>query len=174
MQTWLNEQAKTHSETLVLHSKFYLKFILAEAHQDPACLMRSSASKLASPRTKQIAKDVLTAEQFREVVAELKLPYNLMVRESPESWRVDSGHVFCGRGSNFQIGTHPAELRARELIRAALEGVTFHHQPISRIRSRMSALYLFMRSGRRFRGAGKIAASRAASSRPIFRAAVPS
>jgi hypothetical protein len=31
MQMWPNELAKTHSKTLVLHSKFYLKSILAEA-----------------------------------------------------------------------------------------------------------------------------------------------
>ncbi len=48
------------------------------------------------------------------------------------------------------------------------------YQPIWRIRSRMSAPYLFMRSGRRFSGAGRIAASRAASSRLTFRAAIPS
>jgi integrase len=42
--------------------------------------MRSPANKLESPRTKQVAKDFLTAEQFRAVVAELKLPYNLMLR----------------------------------------------------------------------------------------------
>jgi integrase len=42
--------------------------------------MRHPANKLESPRTKQVAKDFLTAEQFRAVVAELKLPYNLMVR----------------------------------------------------------------------------------------------
>jgi len=31
MQMWSNELAKTHSKTLVPHSKFYLKCMLAEA-----------------------------------------------------------------------------------------------------------------------------------------------
>jgi integrase len=43
-------------------------------------LMRSPANKLDSPRTTQVAKDVVTAEQFRAVVAEPKLPHNPMVR----------------------------------------------------------------------------------------------
>jgi len=42
--------------------------------------MRSPANKLDSPRTTQVAKDVVTAEQFRAVVAEPKLPYHPMVR----------------------------------------------------------------------------------------------
>jgi integrase len=79
LQTWLNKLAETHSKSLVLHAKFYLKSILAEA-QDQAYLTRSPANKLESPRTKQVAKDILTPEQFRAVIAELKLPYNLMVR----------------------------------------------------------------------------------------------
>ena len=41
---------------------------------------RSPANQLYSPRTTQVAKDVLTAEQFRAVVALLKLPRNPMVR----------------------------------------------------------------------------------------------
>jgi integrase len=79
LQTWLNKLAEKHSKSLVLHAKFYLKSILAEA-QDQAYLLRSPANKLESPRTKQVANDVLTPEQFRAVIAELKLPYNLMVR----------------------------------------------------------------------------------------------
>jgi integrase len=79
LQTWLNKLAEKHSKSLVLHAKFYLKSILAEA-QDPAYLLRSPANKLESPRTKQVANDVLTPEQFPAVIAELKLPYNLMVR----------------------------------------------------------------------------------------------
>jgi integrase len=79
LQTWLNKLAETHSKSLVLHAKFYLKSILAEA-QDQAYLTKSPANKLESPRTKQVAKDILTPEQFRAVIAELNLPYNLMVR----------------------------------------------------------------------------------------------
>ncbi len=54
------------------------------------------------------------------------------------------------------------------------ESVSGDYQPIWLIRLRIIVLYLFMRSGRRFKGAGRIAASRAACSRPIFRAAVSS
>lgn len=79
MQTWLNSMAATHSKSLVLHSKNYIKSILAEA-QEQGYLLKNPANKLESPRTKQVANDVLTPEQFRAVVAELKLPYNLMVR----------------------------------------------------------------------------------------------
>jgi hypothetical protein len=39
-QTWLNQLAEKHSKSLVLHAKFYLKGILAEA-QDQAYLLRT-------------------------------------------------------------------------------------------------------------------------------------
>lgn len=79
MQTWLNKLAKSHGKSLVLHAKNYLKSILAEA-QDQSYLMKNPAIALKSPLTKEVANDVLTPEQFRAVIAKLKLPYNLMVR----------------------------------------------------------------------------------------------
>lgn len=78
LQTWLNELAEKYSKSLVLHAKFYLKSILAEA-QDQGYILKNPANKLESPRTKNVANDILTPEIFRAVVATLKPPYDLMV-----------------------------------------------------------------------------------------------
>lgn len=78
LQKWLNELAEKYSKSLVKHSMFFLKSILAEA-QDQNYLLKNPANKLESPRTKQVANDFLTPEQFRAVVTELKPPYDLMV-----------------------------------------------------------------------------------------------
>jgi integrase len=79
MQTWLNQLAQKYNKSLVLHAKFYLKSILAEA-LDQEYILKNPANKLESPRTKQVANDVLTPEIFRAVVAILESPYDLMVR----------------------------------------------------------------------------------------------
>ncbi len=75
-----------------------------------------------------------------------------------------SMHAPRFRGVTVTSSTQPAKR-----FRVAID-----HQPIWRMRNRMIALYWFMRAGRRFRGAGRIAASRAACSRSIVRAAVAS
>ena len=79
MQSWLNDLAKTHSKSLVLHAKFYLKSILSEAN-DQGYISRSPANKLESPRTTAVSKDTLTIEQYRAVVKALEEPYDLMVQ----------------------------------------------------------------------------------------------
>jgi len=65
--------------------------------------------------------------------------------------------------------------RGGRLITDLPEGLatTPNHQRICCIRFKMIALYRFMRSGRRFSGPGRTAASRAASCRPMFRAGLP-
>jgi hypothetical protein len=78
LQKWLNEMAEKYSKGLVLHWKFYLKSILSEAREQDY-ILKSPANKLKSPRTKQVANDTLTPDQFRAVSAELKSPYDLMV-----------------------------------------------------------------------------------------------
>ncbi|MGA8619264.1 MAG: hypothetical protein WB660_12195 [Candidatus Sulfotelmatobacter sp.] len=42
LQTWLNELAEKHSKSLVLHAKFYLKSILAEAQEQGYILKEPS------------------------------------------------------------------------------------------------------------------------------------
>ena len=51
------------------------------------------------------------------------------------------------------------------VVRGAPEALTQRHQPVFAMRSRITALYSFMRAGLRFSGAGIIAASRADWSR---------
>jgi integrase len=79
LQNWLNDMAKKYSRSLVLHSRFYLKSILDEAVEQNY-LLKNPAKKLEIPRTKRVDKTVLTAEQFRAVIAELKPPYDLLFR----------------------------------------------------------------------------------------------
>jgi integrase len=79
LQNWLNKLATTHSKSLVLHAKFYLISILEEA-VDQDYLQKNPAKKLETPITKRVAKDVLTVEQFKAVLAELESPYGLMVK----------------------------------------------------------------------------------------------
>jgi integrase len=79
LQNWLNELAKNYSRSLVLHSRFYLKSILEEAVEQNY-LLKNPAKKLEVPRTKRVDKTVLTVEQFRAVIAELKHPYDLLFR----------------------------------------------------------------------------------------------
>jgi hypothetical protein len=89
-------------------------------------------------------------------------------RSEAEAHDLSGGSQENRGGAAGQVGE--SEERSVKEAGAAL----LAYQPIWRIRSRISTLYLFMRSGRRFRGAGRIAASRAACWRSIFRAAVPS
>lgn len=79
MQHWLNGLAKTHSRSLVLNAKHYLKSILAEA-VDQDYLRKNTAAKLETPTTKKVQKDVLTIAQLKAILSELELPYNLMVK----------------------------------------------------------------------------------------------
>src|SRR6266568_9418871 len=79
LQSWLNGLAKTHSDSLVKHCRFYLKSILEEA-VDQDYLVKNPAKKLETPKTKKVDKSTLTAEQFRAVIAELQPPFNLLVR----------------------------------------------------------------------------------------------
>jgi integrase len=79
LQSWVNGLAATHSKSLTLHVMFYLKSILAEA-VDQDYLPKNPAHKLEAPRTKKVAKDTLTPEEFRAVLAELTEPYNLIVQ----------------------------------------------------------------------------------------------
>jgi integrase len=81
MQTWLNGMAKKYAKSVVLHSRFYLKSILAEAVEQDY-IRKSPASKLESPRTKKVDNDILSLEKFQEVMAELesKIQYDLLVR----------------------------------------------------------------------------------------------
>jgi len=79
LQNWLNDLAKKYSRSLVLHSRFYLKSILEEAVEQDY-LLKNPAKKLEVPKTKRVDKTVLTAEQFRAVIAELESPYDLLFR----------------------------------------------------------------------------------------------
>jgi integrase len=79
LQNWLNGLALTHSKSLVLHSRFYLKSILEEA-VDQDYLVKNPAKKLETPKTKKVDKSTLTPAEFRAVLAELAEPYNLLVR----------------------------------------------------------------------------------------------
>lgn len=84
LQTWLNELAKSYSKSLVptcqvLSQEYLIRGPGAGLHSE-----ESSHQAGESPRTKQTANnDVLTPEQFRAVIAELKCPYDLMVRLGP-------------------------------------------------------------------------------------------
>ncbi len=71
----------------------------------------------------------------------------------------------------------PFRSKQQAIIKAPLEDVwalngKYDYQPIWRMRSKMIALFRLSRSGRRFKGAGKTAASCAACCRLIFRAEV--
>ena len=79
LQNWLNRIAHEYSDGMIKHLKFYLNSILEEA-VDQEFLGKNPGKKLEMPRTKRVAKDVLTAEQFKAVLAELKPPYDLIVK----------------------------------------------------------------------------------------------
>ena len=79
LQNWLNKIAHEYSDGMVKHLKFYLNSILEEAVEQEF-LSKNPAKKLEMPRTKRVSKDVLTAEQFKAVLSELKSPYDLIVK----------------------------------------------------------------------------------------------
>jgi integrase len=79
LQGWLNHLAEKHAKSLVLHARHYLKSILEEAVEQDY-LLKNPAKKLKTPVTKRVDKSVLTAEQFRAVLAELDEMYQLLVK----------------------------------------------------------------------------------------------
>ncbi len=79
LQNWLNELAQKYSKGMVTHTRFYLKSILEEAVEQ-SYLAKSPAKNLEMPLTKRVSKEVLTIEQLKAVLAELKSPYDLIVK----------------------------------------------------------------------------------------------
>ena len=79
LQNWLNNMALKYSDGMVKHFKFYLNSILEEAVEQEY-LSKNPAKKLEMPRTKRVSKEVLTIEQLKAVLAELKSPYDLIVK----------------------------------------------------------------------------------------------
>jgi integrase len=79
LQSWLNKLATTHADSLVRHSRIYLKSILEEAVEQDY-LRKNPAKSMTMPLTKTVSKDVLTKEQFQAVIAELDTKHSLLVR----------------------------------------------------------------------------------------------
>jgi integrase len=79
LQIWLNDLAKTYSDSLVKHCRTYLKSILEEA-VDQDYLRKNPAKKLTLPDTREVDKTTLTAEQFKAVLGELDEKHSLLLR----------------------------------------------------------------------------------------------
>lgn len=79
LQTWLNHLAETRSDSLVKHCRYYLKSVLKRAVWEQV-LRRNPAEYLTLPHTRAVQKDVLTAEQFTALIAELDEKHSLLIR----------------------------------------------------------------------------------------------
>ena len=79
LQKWLNDLAKTHSDSLVKHCRTYLKSILDEAVEQDY-LRKNPAKTLKLPLTREVEKATLTPPQFNAVLSELTPQFSLLVR----------------------------------------------------------------------------------------------
>jgi integrase len=79
LQKWLNDLAKTHSDSLVKHCRTYLKSILDEAVEQDY-LRKNPAKTLKLPLTREVEKATLTPEVFNAVLSELTPQFSLLVR----------------------------------------------------------------------------------------------
>jgi integrase len=79
LQSWLNDLAQTHSDSVVKHCRIYLKSILEEAVEQDY-LRKNPAKKLVLPETREVEKATLTPAQFNAVLAELDEKHSLLLR----------------------------------------------------------------------------------------------
>src|SRR6266478_9167561 len=66
LQIWLNEFAKTYSESVVKHCRIYLKSILDEAVEQDY-IRKNPARSLSLPNTKEVDETTLTQDQINVV-----------------------------------------------------------------------------------------------------------
>lgn len=79
VQKFLNDLANERCKSIVLHVKNYLKSIFKKAIKKEYIRL-DPTDELKTPRVRKVGKDTLTPEQIRKVLAELKSPYDLLVK----------------------------------------------------------------------------------------------